>query len=166
MRGVQDGTSYHRVDRFSGSITVSDKIRTECSPSEKDIIIARHKADIEKNHKDMNTYLIDNKFPSITIDDYNNLLKTGILPKSLTDKGVTLDKNPVIAQVRAMINGRSCLNGGDAIGNPTLKFLIPGKEAQYTTQSVTSTSSEYASGGVSTRVSTDTTSLTAAVGWV
>jgi hypothetical protein len=127
----------HTIDRYPGSVTVSEYIYTGAVlDSQKNLLITRHTAAIAKNLKALN----DQFKLTITPEQYTNILKTGVVPNELTQKGLALDKNPQFIEARAMIkdkNGNVCANRTEAIIFPTFSFtetiIIPGQPAKYKT---------------------------------
>ena len=107
----------HRIDKFSGSIQVSNHIETINNADAKREIFNRHKVDNQKNLDSINTYL--GKGKEITEKQFEEWMINGTLPNGITEGMVV--KQPQFIEARAMIQGNLCANKTEAIAYPLLK---------------------------------------------
>lgn len=105
-----------RIDNFSGSIRVSDKMEVISSEAAKGEIFDRHAYNNEKALKDINAFL--GKDRSIDILTLKAWMVSGKAPAGL--EGM-VDKHPDFRETRAMIQGNLCANKTEVMAYPTLK---------------------------------------------
>lgn len=118
----------HRIDKYDGSITVSEHIFPgSMSDGQKNRIITDHKKSIEKQLTVLNTFLQPLNIV-VSSEEYIAMLKTGNMPPVLMDKKVNFLKKPQFFEARAMVNGNICANKADGIAFPTFTYdaVTPG----------------------------------------
>jgi hypothetical protein len=132
----------HRIDKYTGSIPVSGDIAPlDKSTESRQIarIIWDHMVKIEQQRTKLNKELFDGK-DTVTQVEYINMLKTGTIPQSLIDSGLSFvaGKWPKFFEARAMILGSICANKTEWIGYPVFTRVtkVEGKAATYTTEVV------------------------------
>jgi hypothetical protein len=115
----------HRIDKYTGSITVSEHVSYNVVPDQQEAIIGEHKGEIDKQIKKLNAFINN---AGVVIDDveYAAMLKTGVIPEKLTKLGISFDKKPVFFEARAMAGGNICMNKTEGIGYPTFKKVNTG----------------------------------------
>lgn len=109
----------HRIDKLSGSITVSNKILDITSVQAKSEIFDRHAVDNQKNLDAVNDFLRKANKPTMNMVTYKAWVVEGQLPIGITPDMVT--KEARFIEARAMIQGNMCANKTEAIAYPLLK---------------------------------------------
>ncbi len=109
----------HRIDKMSGSITVSDKIIDITNKEAKSEIFDRHVVDNQKNLEALNAFLKSAGKTEITMDAYKAWIVESVLPTGITQDMVVA--NARFIEARAMIQGNMCANKTEVIAYPLLK---------------------------------------------
>lgn len=108
---VVDSRSYHRLDKYEGSIQVSSQI-LGVNEAQKDAIMSDHAGEIRKKVAELQGFAKAEGKDVSVIDEasYKEMLKTGVIPDSWKSLGLEFSVKPQFFEARAMAAGNICMN--------------------------------------------------------
>ncbi len=117
---------YHRVDKFDGSIAMSEKYYPIDEVGYKSEIVAAEKARVKSQYEKLVTWLWESKW-TINLEKYSEYLKDGKIGR-LGVPGLQIQegKGTKIFEGRAMVAGNVCMNRMHGIVYPVFELQTPG----------------------------------------